>query len=221
MTKEIKYTTALDENGKTIHIDDAEKGKTYYCPCSDCEYPEFILRKSGKTGPGSRRPHFAHKNPGAKCSPDRVLHDSFIRTLTNLLESYKEEKKAFEIEWYCDVCRKKHKGNLLNEVATIKEEKDLKECRPDISLLDKNGIILKVIEIVVTHEPEENALEYYNKNNIILIQVSLYSDENIKNVERVTSRPDIVDYCLNPNCSKYDTRSTNRKIHGAYERCRL
>ena len=47
MTKEILYTSALDENGDTICINDAEKGRTYYCPI--CK-GKFILRKSGKTG---------------------------------------------------------------------------------------------------------------------------------------------------------------------------
>ena len=74
MVKEILYTTALDENGNLIRINDAEKGGTYYCP--NCK-SEFILRKSGKTGKGSRRPHFAHNNLTTNCTGESNLHFSF------------------------------------------------------------------------------------------------------------------------------------------------
>ena len=50
MKKEIQYTSADDENGNTVLIDDAEKGRDYFCPV--CK-GKFILRKSGKTGKGT------------------------------------------------------------------------------------------------------------------------------------------------------------------------
>jgi len=58
MTNEILYQYAIDENKKLVHIDIVEKGTKFICP--ECE-KEFILKKSGKTGKGSKQPHFAHK----------------------------------------------------------------------------------------------------------------------------------------------------------------
>ena len=71
MVKEILYTTAVDKNGNLILIHNAEKGINYYCPVC---HKDFILRKSGKTGKGSKRPHFAHNELTPNCTPEGVLH---------------------------------------------------------------------------------------------------------------------------------------------------
>jgi len=96
MDKEILYTTALDDN-----IDNAEKGKVYYCP--HCK-TEFIRRKSGKPGKGSKRPHFAHNLLTTNCTPEGVLHYSFKIFLISLLEEYLKENKALVLNWYCHSC---------------------------------------------------------------------------------------------------------------------
>jgi competence CoiA-like predicted nuclease len=96
MEKEILYTTALDKNDSFIHINNAEKGVNYYCPL--CK-KEFILRKSGKTGKGSRRPHFAHNELTPNCTPEGVLHYSFKKMLIDLLDKYKAENKPFILNW--------------------------------------------------------------------------------------------------------------------------
>lgn len=72
----------LNEKDNLIHINDAEKGKNYYCLICNNNY---ILRKSGKTGKGSKRPHFAHNRLTANCTPESVLHYSFKKLLIDLL----------------------------------------------------------------------------------------------------------------------------------------
>jgi competence CoiA-like predicted nuclease len=55
--KELLYVTAFDKNGVLVKAKDADKAQDYFCPeCKD----KLILKKSGKTGKGSKRPHFAH-----------------------------------------------------------------------------------------------------------------------------------------------------------------
>ena len=83
MASQILYTTAVDTHGNLIHVNDAEKGLDYYCPV--CQR-RFILRKSGKSGPGSRRPHFAHNDSTPNCTPEGVLHHSFKKHLVELIE---------------------------------------------------------------------------------------------------------------------------------------
>ena len=202
MTKEILYTSALDENGNTIYINDAEKGRTYYCPI--CK-GKFILRKSGKTGKGSRRPHFAHNNLTTNCTPEGVLHYSFKKLLIDLLERYRSESKPLIVNWKCNTCsvdysKSKLKTNLLAKTATIKEEYNLKVCQPDIALLDPEGEVVAAIEIVVTHEPEENVLRYYERKGITLIQINLFSEDDLYKVEEKITNPDVVNFCLNPKC---------------------
>lgn len=217
MVKEILYTTAFDKNSDLIHINNAEKGTAYYCPV--CK-KEFILRKSGKTGKGSKRPHFAHNELTSNCTPEGVLHFSFKKMVINLLEKYKSENKPLILNWSCGYCNSKNTGNVLENVFSIKEEYNLNVCQPDIALINGNGKVLAVIEIVVTHAPEENVLQFYKGNNIILIQINLSSEEDLNVVEMKIANPTFVDYCIvNPKCSEYDRYTKDRKIWVYPARC--
>jgi len=86
MTHELLHRYAKDKDSNLVSIEDAEKGNEYFCPgCGR----NFILRKSGNTGKGSRRPHFAHNNFDesiSKCEPDIYLHETFKIELFDLLE---------------------------------------------------------------------------------------------------------------------------------------
>lgn len=217
MDKEILYTSAVDTNGNLIHINSAEKGINYYCPMCN---KKFILRKSGKTGKGSKRPHYAHNELTPNCTPEGVLHYSFKKMLIDFLEKYKAENKPFILNWVCDSCGYKNSGNLIEKATLIKEEYVLGECRPDIALIDKEDKVLAVIELVVTHEPEENVLQYYKENKITLIQINLTSDEDLNKVEEKAKNPDIVDLCLSPKCQNCNKYEINRKIMVHTIRCR-
>jgi ssDNA-binding Zn-finger/Zn-ribbon topoisomerase 1 len=213
---EILYTTATDKNGNLVHIDYAQKGKSYYCPM--CK-KEFIVRKSGKIGKGSKRPHFAHNELTPNCSPEGVLHYSFKKMLLSLLERNKAVNVPFRFNWICDDCFDKNSGNLLEKVSSIKEEYALETCRPDIALVDNEENVFAVIEIVVTHKPEDIILQYYKKKKIILIQITLTSDEDLKMVEEKITHPDFVDFCLNPKCQHSDSNKISRKVKVHVDRC--
>ena len=216
MDKEILYTTAIDKNGNKININNAEKGINYYCPM--CK-KDFILRKSGRIGKGSKRPHFAHNELSPGCTPEGVLHYLFKIEIINILKKYKGENKPYRVNWVCGSCGYKNSGNLLEKVDSIKEEYSLGECRPDIALLDKAGKVFGVIEIVVTHNPEENVLQYYKANNITLIQINLTSDEDLNKVEEKVKNPDIVDLCLSAKCENRDKYKINRKVRACRVKC--
>jgi len=216
MNKEILYTTATDKNGGLIRINNAEKGVDYYCPL--CK-KEFILRKSGKTGKGSRRSHFAHNEITPNCTPEGVLHYSFKKMLIELLERHKTENKPFILNWFCNSCGCKNSGNLLEKTASIKEEYGLGECRPDIALIDKAEKIIAVIEVVVTHEPEESVLQYYKENKITLIRIDLTSEQDLNRIEEKVKNPDIVDLCLSPKCSNRDQYRINRRVAVLQTQC--
>lgn len=221
MAKEILYTIALDENNNLIHVNDAEKGKTYYCP--GCE-GEFILRRSGRTVKGSKRPHFAHNNLTPNCTPEGVLHSSFKKLLICLLERYRSENKALIVNWNCNACsidysKTNLNANLLAKTTSIKEEYNFKVCQPDIAMLDAEGKVIAAIEIVVTHEPEEDVLQYYESNGITLIQINLISLEDLDRVEEKITNPDVVTFCLNPKCLNFRNHKAWRKLVVADKRC--
>jgi len=193
----ILYTVAIDKNGQLIKANDAEKGNEFFCPV--CK-SELILRKSGKTGKGAKRPHFAHRILTTNCTPETALHNSFKNLLANKLQQHILEQIPLPFSWNCEYCGIEHSGNLLKKVKAFRVEHNLAVCQPDIALLEDNGKVFGVIEIVVTHKPEENVLKYHNENNIILIQINLTSDKDIYELESKISRPDRVTTCLNTKC---------------------
>jgi len=220
MNKKILHTHAKDESGNFIHVDNAEKGTQYYCADPECK-KEIIFRSSGKTGKGSRRPHFSHKkgtNPN--CSPDRALHEVFKNKLIGLLEKYIAESRPFIFNWNCGVCNYTNSGNILEKATSIKAEYFLGECRPDIALLDKEENVLAVIEIVNTHPPEERVLQYYKNKKMTLIQINLTSDEDSNRVEEKTKNPHIVDLCISPACQNSNKYKMNRSVVGRRHKCR-
>ncbi len=216
MIKEILYTTAIDKSGSLTHINNAEKGMSYYCPV--CK-KEFILRKSGKTGKGSRRPHFSHNELTPNCTPEGVLHYSFKMMLIDLLRKYKAENKLFTLTWACGSCSHKNIGNLVERVALINDEHVFEKCRADIALLDKAQQVVAVIEIVVSHKPEESVIQYYKEKKITLIQINLTSDEDLKKVEEKAKTPDLVDLCLSHKCQNHDKYKTTREIIALRRQC--
>lgn len=212
MNRKLLHKDAKDESGNFIHVSDAEKGIKYYCTDPECK-KEIIFRNSGKTGKGTRRPHFSHKKgTSPNCSPERALHEVFKNRLVDLLEKYKTDNNPFIFNWNCVVCNYRNSGNLLDKVNLIKAEYYLGECRPDIALLDKEENVLAVIEIVVTHPPEENVLKYYENKKIALIQINLTSDEDSNRVEEKTKNPNIVDLCTKPTCQNSNKYNLNRRV---------
>lgn len=216
MNKKLLYPTAVDENGCVILVNNAEKDIAYYCPV--CK-GDFILRKSGKTGKWTKRPHFSHKGLTSNCSLESVLHSSFKKMLICYLEKCKSDNQPFEFNWHCNTCGHINSGNLLENASLIKEEYVLEQCRPDIALIDNNNRVFAVIEVVVSHEPEERVLQYYRENKITLVQINLTSDEDLTNVEQIAKKPAIVDLCLNHKCPNSGNFIIDRKILTQYQRC--
>lgn len=210
------YTTAIDKNGGLVHANNAEKGMNYFCPL---DHKEFVLHKSGKTGKGSKRPHFKHKTENPNCTPEGVLHYSFKMMLIDLLRKHKAENKPFTFTWGCSSCSHKNIGNLVDRVALINDEHVFEKCRADIALLDKAEQVVAVIEIVVSHKPEESVVQYYMEKKITLIQINLTSDEDLNKVEEKAKTPDLVDLCLSHKCQNRDKYKTAREIVAIRRQC--
>ena len=145
----ILYTVASDKTGNLIKANDAEKGQEFFCPI--CK-SGFILRKSGKTGKGARRPHFAHRTLTPNCTPETALHHSFKKLLFQKLQQNIIAQVPLPMWWECKYCHEKHSGNLLKKVKEVKMEHNMGICQPDIALLNANNKVFAVIEIVVTHK---------------------------------------------------------------------
>jgi hypothetical protein len=209
MQREILYVTAMDSDGNLVHVADASKDRNYFCPtCSGA----FILRKSGNSGRGSRRPHFSHKQLSPNCTPESVLHYSFKKLLCSDLTAHLLGHTAFPITWSCRTCGSPYTGNLLERVASIRAEYVMADCRPDIALLDERGTVVAVVEIVVSHAPEVSALRHYMENQIVPVQIDLESEDDLANVRGRTANPSSVGLCLDAKCPSYGNDIVKREL---------
>ena len=194
MKAKILHEYGLNEQGKLIKAKDALKCEKYFC--AGCK-TKFILRKSSKTGIGSRIPHFAHNNLKGSCSYESYIHKTFIILATKLLNYKILNNQPIIFQWACNTCKQQHSMNLLG-FSEAKSEFNMKERKPDIALLDKTGNAFMVIEIVYKHPPEYGALQFYRNHNIHVIQVIISSDKDLNNVEQKIMKPSSFDLCIAP-----------------------
>lgn len=200
-SKDVLYSTALTQAGDLVTTETAEKGEVYVCPI--CQ-SEMLLRLGEK-----KRHHFAHKALTENCTPESVLHYSFKRVLAEHIEKHIQLHEPLQITWHCNECWEEHTGNLVKKAVRVQIEYNLGTCQPDIALLDKNGRVIAVIEVVVTHEPEEKVLDYYDQKGIGVVIFRLKSEADLGRIA-LSMHPDSVFSCLNPKCKRCGER-TNRK----------
>jgi hypothetical protein len=213
MAKNILYSIATTSTGKLVNAVDAKKEEDYACPF--CSQP-FILRKGTR-----KRPHFAHKNLSHNCTPETALHYSFKTLLSNKIQEHIYTKRPLEIRWKCSNCYEWHTGNLLKKAVQVKTEYDLGSCRPDIVLLDRQDKAIAVIEVIVTHSPEQKVLDYYKSNRIAVVSYFLKSDEDINRLDSSILVPDSVDLCTNPKCSECGNYMAKKKLLVIDGKCSL
>lgn len=207
--KALLYTVAKDVNSNLVDAKNAEKGRLFFCPLCNTA---LTLRKSGKIGKGTKRPHFAHRTLTPNCTPETALHHLFKHLLAAKFERHLEKQTPLEFAWKCTYCFERHSGNLMKKTRSVKVEYDLTVCRPDIALLDCEGRVFAVVEIVVTHKPEESVVKFYEENRISLIQIELTSDEDIDNLDNKIANPDRVGLCYNPRCEKCGQHKQRTKM---------
>ncbi|OQP59123.1 hypothetical protein A3860_38810 [Niastella vici] len=63
----------------------------------------------------------------------------------------------------CSECEEMHNGDLTKRIKRVIVEHDMAEVKPDIALLDEADKIIIVIEVIVTHKPNEKALQFYKQ----------------------------------------------------------
>ena len=196
MGKKLLHTIGCDENGRIIHVSEAEKGNTYTCPqCGD----RIIARNSGKT----QRPHFAHfKKSKNHCNGESVLYHLFCKEASVLLQSHIEQKLPFVMEWSCPFCNRKYSKDLLQQVASIETEYLIDNHRTAIVLLDKEGHPLFAIEVLIHKKLPKNIIRHYDEAGIILIQLHL-TENDWQRVKEKLSHPDSVTFCGNGECYNF------------------
>jgi hypothetical protein len=201
MKMEAYFITALNENNDLVFADDSFKLERYFCPV--CLNP-VMLKKSGNTAPGSKRPHFAHFEASNECSFENILHKSFKLLFLRHIKNALDKQFPVNFSWHCRYCKKTHTGNLLKKTCRIVEDHALEGHKPDIAFFDEHGHLYAVIEISVKkyNVPTPGAIEYYDSHNIILLNYVLRSEDDLRSVPAKALAPDTVYFCVNPRCPK-------------------
>ena len=198
---------AHDINGNLVHIDDAQKGQKYNCPNCGAE----LLLKISKIPEGQkyhRRNHFAHKGNSDNHCSESFLHKLFKEQCAEYIRKKISAQEGLFFEWECGICNEYHKGNLVEKTVEVITEYDMGVCKPDIALLDCNGKVIIVVEVVVTHWPEDVAIQYYNDNKIACLQINVEDFSDCENIQEKLLHPDSVyiTHCPNPMCKKCGRR---------------
>ena len=194
-------TYAYDCNNQLVHIDDAKKGKKYTCPNCGAE----LLLKISRIPEGQkyhRRNHYAHKGNSDNHCSESFLHKLFKEKCAEFIRQKLSDNEGLNFEWHCEQCEEEHIGNLLKKAVRVETEYDLGICQPDIALFDKDGKVVIVVEIVVTHKPEPEVMQYYDKKKIACLQIQVEDFPDCDRIEEKLSHPDKMNICPNPRCKK-------------------
>jgi hypothetical protein len=213
MEKEILYKYAQNSDGEIVHISNAVAGVRYYCPgCKE----EFIFRHGQ-----IRQRHFAHKNPSPSCTGEGYLHNTFKKILLEDIKEHINKNTPLSIQTKCNICKGTHHGNILQGISAVADEYSLGGCRPDIVLINISGKIPIIVEIVDTHEPEQNVIDYCVKNSTLLIIIKLESINDLDNIESRICNPTSVLFSNKRLCPTYMQQLSLQRQHVLFPNVRM
>lgn len=199
------YPTARTTEGEIVLANEADRSKDFYCLSCGGQ----MLLKRGQI----RIPHFAHKFIPENCSSETVLHSSFKHLLFRKIDESLKNKEPLLMSWKCKKCYEKHEGNLIKRADSAKLEFSFSKCQPDIALFNNEKPIV-FIEVVVTHQPEINVLEFCEENQVILVKFELRNFDDLDRLKTANLDPNHVDCCLKPPPKKKNTEV----YQGGYQR---
>lgn len=204
MKNKLQYPYAHNDVFDLVSASTAEKSLKY--SCIGCGNPMHLKADGSK----KRKKHFAHAINVSNCAGETVLHETAKLLIKESLSAAISNGLEYSFYWQCNVCSDKHFGNLAKLKPEILLEKEIYGKRPDILLVTPKKPII-AIEVVVSHFPEEDALNTYltNKLHVIIFHPSWDSiHELTKGLPEIEfpNAPCSTPKC--PNCkiplSKYD-----------------
>lgn len=205
---------AVDSNGRIISIEHATKGQDYTCP----KCGEHLSYCQSGTGPIIRRNHFKHK-ADSDCvgyftphETESYIHKTAKERIYNILHSCLENGQPFSISWKCPTCNQQFGGNILYGASDVRMENIVDSARSDVALLDYKGNEIVAIEIVYTHDVEQNTLLLYEQKSITLVCLNFHSVEDLNDIEQKLHTPDSVNICLNAKCNVCQSSHLPRQI---------
>jgi ssDNA-binding Zn-finger/Zn-ribbon topoisomerase 1 len=181
-------------DGKLIHISEVESGTRHGGVCPECQLP-LVARKGAKN-----RHHFAHPAE-TSCNLESILHRIGKALLYSEIEGAIAAGREIPVTWKCSRCGDHHKGNLLRKARSVRLEHSFGVCRPDLVLFDEIDRPIVAIEVVVSHAPEEHAVQFLETEGIGLLEFHVESDFVLETIHPLTEfRATIGTVCTRKKC---------------------
>lgn len=135
--------------------------------CVGCGGP-VVLRAGARN-----RPHFAHKADAACGAGETALHRTAIRVLAEVIGAAACAGRPFPLGVCCGRCQASRTGDLArHRGCTIVCDKVLADgFRPDLLIASPADRPRTVIEVVVTHPPDDGAMAVYARLGLPVVLV--------------------------------------------------
>jgi hypothetical protein len=198
---------------RLVHISEVTSGLSHECVCPECK-AALIARKGQKV-----RHHFAHYH-STNCQPETVVHRIAKRLLAERIEAALAGRQDLQIRWKCAHCDDVHSGNLLRRVRSIYVERNFDSCRPDITLCEISDKPIALIEVVVTHPPDENVRNLCRNHSIEFLECHIRTEDDLEQITK--SAPLQITcgtYCPRMRCSKCKARLPSNRLHVVVVKC--
>ena len=158
----VLYPVAHDTQGSVVWADQLAglKRERRSLSCVGCGSP-VVFRS------GSRRPHFAHKAASSGCDGETALHRL---TKTLVAERLEDATTAYPLRWRCSCGAPMERDLNQHRPLQVLTEQAHGPRVPDLQV-QRGGRTRYVIEVVVEHEPEPEALHYYDSQRIAVVVV--------------------------------------------------
>ena len=155
-------------SGRMRHIDSVPRGKESGCVCADCE--EALVAKQGDV----RVHHFSHPSSGQTGGRETCLHWNTVWVLYQRFQDAIQQREAVPFRLECNACGGEHTHDFAEGMKCIKRKKRAPDSlkRPDISLYREDDLCC-LIEVVVTHPPEQPVRDYARERRVTLVVVNV------------------------------------------------
>lgn len=192
--------------GQLVHISEVENGLQTDCVCPACASPLVARKGSLKVH------HFAHAAE-SNCQPETVMHLLGKQLLAEKMKAAVHGGTPLWVSWACGECHDLHECDLAKNICKIAVEYDLGALRPDVALLNNQNELAVILEVVVTHPPDEHVLAYCAERKIPVFEFKLKKMgdlEVLRDSLKITATAST--FCHRPKCEKCGHSLQPRKL---------
>ena len=152
----IPYSYALDERGFPVRIEDAVKGKGYFCPCS--KPPKKMIAKWGEI----RTTHYFAHLPDEECTGESLPHFIAKHLVKAGLSAHISGHGSYPFNVGCTQCERRINLPPPSDLVRVETEiYMIPKVQSDVGLLGEADRPLAAVEIEYTHPTDPNTAERY------------------------------------------------------------